>query len=55
MDFASRFPTKESSHFPINEPHDLAIVNDAIRLGEVVMHKAHIQVGISIREKNRAF
>lgn len=40
MNFPSRLPTKESSHFPIDKSHNLVVINDTIGLGEVIMHKA---------------
>jgi hypothetical protein len=55
MDFASRLPTEESSHFPINEPNDPIIVHNAIGLGKVVMHEAHVRVGIAVKEKDLQF
>lgn len=32
MDFACRFPAKEASHFPINEPYNLVIINYTVGL-----------------------
>lgn len=45
MDFASRLPAKEARHFPIDKSHNLVIVNDAVGLGKVIVHKTHIRVG----------
>lgn len=55
MNFSSCVPAKKASHFPVNEPHDLVIVNYAVGLGKVVMHEAHIWVGIDAREENISF
>jgi hypothetical protein len=55
MDFASRLPTEESSHFPINEPNDPIIVHNAFGLGKVVMHEVHVRVGIAVKEKDLQF
>lgn len=55
VDIPRRFQAKEASHFPVNKSHDHAIVNYAVGLGEVIVHKTHIWVSIGVREDNIVF
>src|SRR6266699_5648327 len=48
VDFASRLPAEKASHFPVNESHDLVIVDYAVGLGEVVVRETQIRVGIGV-------
>ena len=50
MNFPSRLPTEKAGHFPVNEPYYPVIVNYTVRLGEVVVHEAHIRISISVWE-----
>lgn len=55
MNFPSRLQAKKASHFPINEPHNPVIINYTVRISQVIMHEAHVWIGIGIREENIAF
>lgn len=55
VNLPSRIPAKKTSHFPINEPHDIVIINYTIGLGKVVVHEAHVWVGFGVREENITF
>lgn len=55
MNLASRLPTKESSHFPIDKSHDLVIVHNTIGLGKMIVHKAQVRVIIDVGNDNLSF
>lgn len=55
MNFASRLPTNESSHFPIDKSHDSVIVHNTIGLGKIIVHKAQVRFIISVGEDNLSF
>lgn len=55
MNFASRLPPKESSHFPIDKSHDRVIVHNTIGLGKIIVHKAQVRVSISVGKDNLSF
>lgn len=55
MNFASRLPTKESSHLPIDKSHDLVTVDNTIGLGKIIVHKAQVRVSISVGKDNPSF
>jgi hypothetical protein len=41
--------------FPINKPHDLAVIHNTIGLGKVILHKAQVGVGFSVGKDNLSF
>lgn len=48
VNLAGRLPAEESSHLPIDQSHNLVVINDTIGLSQVAMHKAQVRVGNSI-------
>ena len=48
MNFSSRLLTEKASHLPINETHDLVIVNYTVTPRKGVVHKAYIRIVISV-------
>lgn len=54
MNFPSRIPAKEASHLPINEAHNLVIVNYTVGISKVVVHEAHVRIVIGVREEDIA-
>lgn len=55
MDLSSRFPAKKAGHFPIDEAHNLVIINYTVGNREVVVHEAHIWIFIGVREEHIVF
>lgn len=55
VNFTSRLPAEKPSHFPVNESHDLIIVDYAVGLGEVIVHETEIQVIVGVREEYVSF
>jgi hypothetical protein len=39
----------------INKPYDLAVIHNIIGLGKVILYKAQVGVGISVRKDNLFF
>jgi hypothetical protein len=55
MNISSSLPAKKASHFPVNESHYFVIMDYQVRLSKVVMHEAHVWIGIGVREEDIAF
>lgn len=55
MDFSSRLPPKKAGHFPINESYNFIIINYTVGCSQVVVHEAHIWIGVGDREEYIVF
>ncbi|KAL2105152.1 hypothetical protein VUR80DRAFT_8924 [Thermomyces stellatus] len=55
VDLGGRLPAKETSHFLVNDPHDLVIVNNAVGRAEMVVHETDVRVCIGIGEYDVIF
>jgi predicted type IV restriction endonuclease len=54
MKFPSRIPAKEASHLPVNDAHNLVIVNYTVGISKVVVHEAQVWIVIGVREEGIA-
>lgn len=48
MNFSSRVPANQASHFSINDPHGLVIVNYTVELSKLAVYEAHAWVSIDV-------
>lgn len=55
MDFSRCFPPKKTSHFPIDKSYNPVIVHYTVGLGKIIMHEAHVWVGVGVREEDIRF